>query len=251
MELLSPSAGCIPVFCPTMPSFGRLWLPLAGMQPTAAINRLLVGALPPPSLCRLFQTGGCLAGARCNQLHLDPDLWRDAVARLSALCTCCAAHGDALSAARPRVAEALQRIEVVVVRADGTRSAAPAGHVAYTAYWRMEKLKCEAGGRIEVPADRLCRLNAKGTCRQGPECRNVHLCREVLRAMAAGADASPNWRDAPRALPPTEDPVPRLALIEEPGLCFGEDWDWATDETDEQLCAKLSTYLSLVNDERS
>eukprot|EP00669_Euglena_mutabilis_P005793 TRINITY_DN1739_c0_g1_i1.p2 TRINITY_DN1739_c0_g1~~TRINITY_DN1739_c0_g1_i1.p2 ORF type:complete len:283 (+),score=39.17 TRINITY_DN1739_c0_g1_i1:309-1157(+) len=164
----------------------------------------------PPSLCLLFQKGRCNSQTLCNQVHVDRN-FAHAIHRSllsGSLSNCCRLHGDIPSNNSPHMATLMDR-EVLVEREGLPPMEVPQERMCMTMYWtRVPKHKRR---QLIVPADRVCNLHQVNACKFGVECRNIHVCRELI------AQADPPMRQAsapamspvpPPPPPPVTSPVP-------------------------------------------
>eukprot|EP00667_Euglena_gracilis_P012912 EG_transcript_13289 len=133
----------------------------------------------------LFQRGTCKARDKCNQIHVDPAFIDFVTAALTkrAVSTCCSVHGAPLLGAGQGDMFASLAEPVVGLRLpDGAMVGVPADRIAPTFFWH--RLARERRPALYFPAERLCQLHQSHRCKYGPECRNVHVCRDLWPQIA-------------------------------------------------------------------
>nr|CCC91337.1 unnamed protein product [Trypanosoma congolense IL3000] len=121
-----------------------------------------------PGICRLYLEGRCRQGARCFQVHANPDVV--AALRQEALekPSCCFYHGVPCSyeGLPLNLQVNIGKVSVVLPRMGPT-------NCLWSAY-------AERGeNQLEVPRERVCREHRRGLCRFGEECGFLHICREI------------------------------------------------------------------------
>ncbi|AAZ12332.1 zinc finger protein family member, putative [Trypanosoma equiperdum] len=155
------------------PQRSKLHVPLSSIIPTKALG----GRVSFPSLCLLFQSGRCLRGASCYQMHIDPQVVQRLRQINESLPYCCAFHGECN--ANKWDAEANAHRTILIKGA-----AVPLSRVAYTNGLERFVLKNNASRSLNTCA--VCRLHGKpGGCRYGADCWYVHICRDVLKELVA------------------------------------------------------------------
>jgi hypothetical protein len=170
---------------------GKITVPMTVVASTKGVSDFLSYNGHPPadakdlSLCLLFQKGRCNAGSRCNQVHVAKEYIDDLRARAQAAKSCCARHGDVHSI------ELESSRAVILHGGDSQRhfqladfAATPALDIA---------LSRARHGPVRVMEARICRLHARGSCKFGRDCKNIHMCPDAKpRALEQGVDIAPS-----------------------------------------------------------
>jgi hypothetical protein len=171
-KMTAASAACLEVIDPCNRT-GKITVPLQYITETRGVNELARPAdAKDMSLCLLFQKGRCNAGARCHQIHADPDFVTKLRAQAAAGSACCALHGDFNSASY------LSAGLMVEVMTNGT--SVRYSMLAFGRTQTMDQLVATAGcagyNIIRVNSNKICRLHSQGRCKFGKDCKNIHMC---------------------------------------------------------------------------
>ncbi|CCW60177.1 unnamed protein product [Phytomonas sp. EM1] len=159
----------------------KLFIPLEAMFRTRAMKRDGV-----PSLCRIFMSGRCLQGDKCYQAHADSNTISKLRAIALAEPSCCEKHGA------PPDNSGICANFSFSVKYEKPNESFYVGPLEYCITRGLRELlgsrtSTPATTELTVPIALLCKLHSSedGTrcCRFGNECKFVHVCREVLRAM--------------------------------------------------------------------
>lgn len=186
---------------------GKIEIPIEKTSVTKGRDEWIDGKLRNRdlSLCCLFQKGRCHAQERCHQVHADRDYVASLRAQQSTVVSCCRFCHDTASLTPAAAAffaanmPSATSIRITFGEADEP-NVVPASRVAFTdgliQQFRDHGCK-ESQGSIDIPARRVCRLHAKGVCKYGKDCKNVHVCCQlgenvmVRRSSAASSVATP------------------------------------------------------------
>lgn len=213
---------------------GKIDIPLEKTTMTKGRDEWIEGKLRNRdlSLCCLFQKGRCHAQERCHQVHADRDYVTSLRNQQSTIVSCCRCCNDTASLSSAAMnffaAHMPTTASVKITFGSDTEDANvyPASRVAYTdgliQQFRDHGCK-DIAGAIDIPARRVCRLHAKGVCKYGKDCKNVHVCcqlgeavmtrRPATKAAVAVAARSPVTVAVPRTPFTVASPamVPRAA----------------------------------------
>ena len=165
---------------------GKLDIPIEKTTATKGRDEWLEGKLRNRdlSLCCLFQKGRCHAQERCHQVHADRDYvtsLRDQQSSTVSCCRHCHDTASMTSAAMNFFAANMPTAAFVNITfgENDEPNVVAASRIAYTdgliQQFRDHGCK-EENGTIGIPARRVCRLHAKGVCKYGKDCKNVHVC---------------------------------------------------------------------------
>jgi hypothetical protein len=139
------------------------------------------------SLCCLFQRGRCHAGDGCHQIHADREFVATMRERQAASVSCCVGCGDTLPARNPFCRAFFNGVNTVHV----VDTAAPGGartwtlspkQLAYTVGLQDQFTHDGCGidaGVATVTLGSICRLQRRGACKYGKDCKRVHVCSKV------------------------------------------------------------------------
>eukprot|EP01006_Ploeotia_vitrea_P057840 TRINITY_DN68353_c0_g1_i1.p1 TRINITY_DN68353_c0_g1~~TRINITY_DN68353_c0_g1_i1.p1 ORF type:complete len:328 (-),score=20.92 TRINITY_DN68353_c0_g1_i1:658-1641(-) len=141
------------------------------------------------SICMLFQSGQCRAGAWCRQIHADPSYVCALRQQAATGSTCCTKHGD------PRSNEDWFK-KIVARNATFTLLISPTesrvlptsvlGRTIALEQVVINNQPHQATGtgptrKVKIPARRVCRLHSESKCHFGRDCKNFHICREAYK----------------------------------------------------------------------
>lgn len=180
---------------------GKIDIPIEKTTMTKGRDEWIEGKLRNRdlSLCCLFQKGRCHAQERCHQVHADRDYVTSLRNQQSTIVSCCRYCNDTASmssAAMNFFAAHMPTTASVKITfgADTEDSNVyPASRLAYTdgliQQFRDHGCK-DVAGAIDIPARRVCRLHAKGVCKYGKDCKNVHVCCQLGEAAIARRPAA-------------------------------------------------------------
>jgi hypothetical protein len=172
---------------------GKIDIPIEKTTMTKGRDEWIEGKLRNRdlSLCCLFQKGRCHAQERCHQVHADRDYVTSLRNQQSTVVSCCRHCHDtaSLSSAAMNFFAAnmptASTVKITFGEADEP-NAYPASRLAFTdgliQQFRDHGCK-EVHGVIDIPARRVCRLHAKGVCKYGKDCKNVHVCCQLGEAV--------------------------------------------------------------------
>eukprot|EP00667_Euglena_gracilis_P006069 EG_transcript_6114 len=179
----------MPIVDPSLKDFGRLWIPLEQFECTKALRRFLGGAQIQPSLCMLHQKGHCNGGPKCNQAHVQLPFMRRIRQALQArpFNNCCVAHGDLASQRSDFQAMARQR--PLRLKLGNVLIALAPTVLAMTEYFDCYIQEMARQPHLARPilldSSRICNLHQRQECKYGPDCRNIHLCRDFWASLPA------------------------------------------------------------------
>lgn len=172
---------------------GKLDIPIEKTSATKGRDEWLEGKLRNRdlSLCCLFQKGRCHAQERCHQVHADRDYVASLRDQQSTVVSCCRQCHDTASlsaAAMNFFATNMPTTNCVHITfgEHDEPNVIPASRISYTdgLIQQFRDHGCrEENGVIAVPARRVCRLHAKGVCKYGKDCKNVHVCCQLGEAV--------------------------------------------------------------------
>lgn len=172
---------------------GKLELPIEKTSATKGRDEWLEGKLRNRdlSLCCLFQKGRCHAQERCHQVHADRDYVISLREQQRGTVSCCRHCQDTASlsqAGSTFFAKNMPTATSVLITFSehDEPNVVPASRIAFTdgLIQQFHDHGCkEVNGSISIPVRRVCRLHAKGVCKYGKDCKNVHVCCELGEAV--------------------------------------------------------------------
>lgn len=209
---------------PVLKRFGRLFIASNYVSPTIApvVNGGLIASLPV--LCAGHMKGECTEGEACMHLHVDPLYIRTLRDTLLSLQTanCCLGHGH-LPSRRRDFQSLITTSTVMVVKETGQEVVVAPKHIAVTAFWDqfLTKKAGTPNGTLRFSIARVCRLHQRNSCKFGPDCNNLHLCREFWSGGKAVPGPSqkklqepgtpPATPESPQHFSPPASPAPSLS----------------------------------------
>eukprot|EP01006_Ploeotia_vitrea_P065599 TRINITY_DN93514_c0_g1_i1.p1 TRINITY_DN93514_c0_g1~~TRINITY_DN93514_c0_g1_i1.p1 ORF type:complete len:420 (-),score=34.89 TRINITY_DN93514_c0_g1_i1:704-1963(-) len=151
------------------------------------------------SLCMLFQKGKCRSGSRCHQIHADKDFvnaLRDACSETTKCCCDdkCQEQCDLNETSLPATFRLVlgdngseQHVYPVSLlgRTLGTTKTSSTGSDSEVLPSTSPAAK--PASSLIVEQKKLCRLHIRGCCLFGRDCKNVHICRRVLKRLGLAA----------------------------------------------------------------
>lgn len=180
-SLFQPFPQAIAMVDPVLKRFGRLFIAPNFVSPTKApvVHGGLISGLPV--LCAAHMKGECTEDSACLHVHADPTYIRTLRDTLLSMQTanCCLGHGH-LPSCRRDFQSLISNMTVVVVKETGHEVVVAQRHIAVTAFWDqfLTKKASTSNGLLRFSVSRVCRLHQRNSCKFGPDCNNLHLCRE-------------------------------------------------------------------------
>eukprot|EP01062_Namystynia_karyoxenos_P019669 TRINITY_DN1739_c0_g1_i1.p1 TRINITY_DN1739_c0_g1~~TRINITY_DN1739_c0_g1_i1.p1 ORF type:complete len:697 (+),score=133.24 TRINITY_DN1739_c0_g1_i1:135-2225(+) len=157
----------------------RLVLPYAKTSDTLGRREFFQGQRSPgeaqleAKVCpRALAGTNCPDGSACAFIHAEKQVIRHTKERRP----CCPFHGDGSS----RVDGFRGRC--IMVNKSNQRCPVPVERVAGTKGFR--EVSSAQSGQVVVACNRVCRLHQEKRCPWGPDCANLHLCREFYAMFA-------------------------------------------------------------------
>lgn len=189
-----PSALLTPSIRAIDPQAGAYLIPLTHIKETAGSHDVL-NTRRNISLCILYQNGSCKVGDRCHQLHADTEFVsaRREIQRSNN--DCCLFHGD-LHSKTPEFTDLKDSLTVpegasssdffwLYSRDHPDLLTVPRDHFAVTLdlSFLLTEWSKKNQEKYYIPIERVCGLHQKHMCLYGPDCKFIHLCREVYQSL--------------------------------------------------------------------
>eukprot|EP01006_Ploeotia_vitrea_P009715 TRINITY_DN2401_c0_g1_i1.p1 TRINITY_DN2401_c0_g1~~TRINITY_DN2401_c0_g1_i1.p1 ORF type:complete len:374 (-),score=49.81 TRINITY_DN2401_c0_g1_i1:220-1341(-) len=152
------------------------------------------------SLCMLYQKRKCRSGVNCHQIHAD----RQFVTQLRGQAkksTCCSQHSETVTTGYiattkggcstnfySLTAHGKELSCVLSLNSGAEQHVVPLCKLGRTAgldalvVMRTNKHKT----RLHIPMSRVCRLHQQQQCQYDKDCHNIHVCRNVWKALTEG-----------------------------------------------------------------
>jgi hypothetical protein len=237
MQFLDPF-GC-KVAIPMRP-WGSVYVPHSFFVTTLALNRR---SKPRPCLCENYLTGSCPNGAHCKSLHIQPGLYHSVVVALAELqrAGCCSDHTGPYCPTRK------ERLEVG--RGPLRQSLAFSQLMWTEAIKSLPEPHPETPTFIRLSIDSLCLAHLHGVCKNGTDCRRLHVCRRlayVLRRIQRSTDTEwetrSNWRSEINFIQSSSVPTSAGGLPLFPWIEY-EDWGSLDYVDDNTALRRLTSYM--------